>query len=530
LSGGDAFLRQWQVSDGAEKNAFRLETKLSLLATLTTPDGKTAIQVSADEKIVRVNVFDTVVWKKIREIELAGHPTKIDERKNQIPSRATWRSAFFLSPDGSLIGDIVPSGRVAVWDSTTGQLVRMIGDPNHRIHKAMFMPDGTGVLTIDSRSPISVWDLKTSWSTSIGLVNPVSETFGSSTWATSPNGKTLAVATLIPGLGYAIRLISLDNGGTDAVLQLSKVDDQSIVFDIRRIAFAPDAKSVVVSNSGDPSEWWRVPIDGKGPLRIPTGERSRNTESALSHDGKTLATCNVDGVIRLWDVATGKERPSPNGHRGPVAAVAFQRDGAVVTASLDASVRFWDSASGKQKAITATGEGRFSTRMALSPNGRWLIKTKSDFGSVESQILDTATGDVRYRLNISPNREYLFTGGGKSFITQEQDGTPKEWDLSNGKKLRVGVPGASGRHRLSPDGEILVSVDNSNCVGVNMSAGKEVFRWGLLQKNVFQETLGQANHEYVTDAAISPDGTTIALGLNCGQPAAGRIVPRIARC
>jgi WD40 repeat protein len=141
-----------------------------------------------------------------------------------------------------------------------------------------------------------------------------------------------------------------------------------------------------------------------------------------------------------------------------------------------------------------------------------------------AQILETGTGKERYRLRIAYNWAALFNGD-NSLITLENDGTPKEWDLSTGKKLRVGSPVASGLHRLSPDGEILVSVDNV-CVGTSMSDGRELFRWGLLQKNVFQETLGQdrGDADYVTHAAISPNGATIALGVNCVRPAAGRVV------
>jgi WD40 repeat protein len=35
---------------------------------------------------------------------------------------------------------------------------------------------------------------------------------------------------------------------------------------------------------------------------------------AFSPDGKTLATANNDGSVRLWDVATGTEDPRFTGH------------------------------------------------------------------------------------------------------------------------------------------------------------------------------------------------------------------------
>src|SRR5262249_60665474 len=72
---------------------------------------------------------------------------------------------------------------------------------------------------------------------------------------------------------------------------------------------------------------------------------------AFSADGKTLAPGSLDGTIKLWDVADGKEKATLRGHAGNVAAVAFAADGkTLVSAGQDGSTRLWDLAAKKEPA------------------------------------------------------------------------------------------------------------------------------------------------------------------------------------
>jgi WD40 repeat protein len=62
-----------------------------------------------------------------------------------------------------------------------------------------------------------------------------------------------------------------------------------------------------------------------------------------SPDGKTLASGSMANTVRLWDVATGKERAALRGHTLVVATVAFSPDGkALASGSADRSIKLWD--------------------------------------------------------------------------------------------------------------------------------------------------------------------------------------------
>ncbi|HXZ70479.1 MAG TPA: hypothetical protein VEH31_06320, partial [Streptosporangiaceae bacterium] len=64
---------------------------------------------------------------------------------------------------------------------------------------------------------------------------------------------------------------------------------------------------------------------------------------AFSPDGKTLATSSQDGLVRLWDVATGRQIGDPlAGQSSEVGALVFSPDGKTLAAgSFDDTVRLW---------------------------------------------------------------------------------------------------------------------------------------------------------------------------------------------
>src|ERR1700752_2761588 len=97
----------------------------------------------------------------------------------------------------------------------------------------------------------------------------------------------------------------------------------------------------------------------------------------LSRDGKTLLTGGGDGVIRVWDLASGELKRTFTGHTNSIYKAEFSpNEKLIASSSRDSTARIWDFATGREL-HKLTGFHCAVKAAAFSPNG----KTVADVGN-----------------------------------------------------------------------------------------------------------------------------------------------------
>ena len=155
----------------------------------------------------------------------------------------------------------------------------------------------------------------------------------------SPDGKVLAAGTY----ETALRRWDFSNDSFAELPPLKGHDGW-----VQALAFHPDNRRLFSGDSwgrlccwpfaeSQPKPLWSVKEAHDGWLR----------RVAVSPDGKAVATCGRDGLVRLWS-PEGKKLQEFAGHGEDVLALAFHPDGkSLVSGDVKGVIKQWDLASGK---------------------------------------------------------------------------------------------------------------------------------------------------------------------------------------
>jgi WD40 repeat protein len=353
---------------------------------------------------------------------------------------------------------------------------------------------------------------------------------GGAAVAWSPDGKRLAGAGASNpnGQNKAAKIWDAQTG--KPLLTISGSNKVSVV------AWSPDGSRLAtgLDNCEGPTIWdtatgkelvsFREPPNDWG-LRNPWISECGTTGVAWSPNGRRIATSHIYGMVRVWDLPTGKQILSWQAYYTMAHSIAWSPDGtrlassgdngggrldemsvvdpSVVDPSRDIAANIWDAATGRL-ILSLKGQSDEIVRVAWSPNGSRLAtgshdgtarvwnsesgKLEADFGPYgDSRLGHNQVSDLAW----SHDGSYLAIAAD---VVRIQPGFSDEVNPAAGVSLPTGsVKGLS----WNPDGSRLATANDDGTVAVwNAAPGGELFA-----------ALGRVQF---SSLAFAPDGRYLA--------------------
>jgi RNA polymerase sigma factor (sigma-70 family) len=407
----DGRLRLFDVDTGKERKAFPPDGRGRNPGCVAfSPDGKT-VAAAGDS----IRLYDTTT----------GEERLCLDRKQA-------RCLHFRDEGKTLTAAV--DGAIYRWDTTTGKILTPTAAGDSIVWQILVSPDGRRIITRGEGGDAHIWDgangnhlrsLRVSWQRAMAM---------------SPNGRTLAWF-VIDG-DVKIHLFDLASDRLVERFPAFKGGDQDLTFT------AGGETLVTVDHREGTVRVWNVEAgkEQRSFQAVPNAEKKqtdRIKQAVVSPDGTMLVVAynpsqggvidlgRLDpplDVIRLWDMASGKELRQLNWNISVAPDLAFSPDGRL----LVNRGAIWNIAAGKP--VKALAEGL--ELAAFSCDGRSLATASYD-GTI--RIWETATWTERTHFKSQERTTALaFTPFGQ-ILCGNPDTTVLAWDIRP-PRVAVSVP------------------------------------------------------------------------------------------
>jgi WD40 repeat protein len=222
---------------------------------------------------------------------------------------------------------------------------------------------------------------------------------------------------------------------------------------------------------------------------------------AFSPDGKLLATADVNGLVRLWEVRDRKQILVCKGHTSWVHAIAFSPDGQyLISGSEDQTLRLWDVSTG-ECLKTFTGHSSRVWSVAFNPQGTTVASGSHDY-TVRLWNVENGTCQKILQGHTGAVSSVAFSPQGNTLISGSEDQTIRLWNPDKGtcKQIFKGHTGGISCVAFSPQGDMLATG----------SSDQTVRCWEVKTGQLLTTFTGHTS--LIWSVAFSPQGNTLASG------------------
>jgi len=214
---------------------------------------------------------------------------------------------------------------------------------------------------------------------------------------------------------------------------------------------------------------------------------------AISPDGSHAISGSFDTSAIRWSLTRNVAEQVMRFHDNAVNAVAWLKDGRVVTAGADAHIAIWTQGKPEPDKILDSHSGPIAG-LAVSPDGKLLASASWDH-SIRLWPLD---GGAPRELegNAQNVNGIAFSPDGSEVVSAGYDATLRIWRVSDGGVSVHNLPTPLNSVAIAPDGEIV-------------AAGADGKLYFLSPQGEMRGEL-QASATSIIAVALSPDGRLVA--------------------
>jgi cytochrome c len=214
---------------------------------------------------------------------------------------------------------------------------------------------------------------------------------------------------------------------------------------------------------------------------------------AISPDGSHAVSGSFDTSAIRWSLERNVAEQVMRFHEGAVNAVAWLKDGRIVTAGADAHIAIWMPGKSEPDKVLDGHSGPIAA-LAVSPDSTLLASASWDH---TVRLWPLAGGTPRVLEGHSQNvNGVAFSPDGSELVSAGYDATLRIWRVSDGAVSVRNLPSPLNAVVVAPDGEIV-------------AAGADGKVYFLSAQGDLRGEL-QASPTPVTALAISRDGTLVA--------------------